>query len=136
MSERGDHAALFKRPVPSHVGSRWLQALVQVCEQPRERGFDLATWPSCGGPWQPAEIELAVVPPTTLDSLSSIAWLARPRLVASRHILGPTDLRAFRSVPSHVELRASLRTTHSTVTPSADLLIKNSSDFPIGPTRF
>jgi hypothetical protein len=76
---------------------------------------------------------LAVIPPTTLDSLSSIAWLARPRLVPSRHILDPSDLRAFRSMPSHVDLRASLRTTHSTVTASADLMIKNSADFLIGP---
>jgi hypothetical protein len=43
-----------KWPVDSHVGWRWPQALRQVCEQPRVRGFALAPGQPVvarGSPW-------------------------------------------------------------------------------------
>ena len=114
------------------VGSRWPQALSQVCEQLRVRGFVLATWPSCRGPRQPAVTELAVVPPTTTCSPSLNAWPARPRRAPSRHILAPTRIRAFHSVPSYANPRADLHTPHLIKPVSAAFLIEIGADFLIG----
>ena len=134
LSKPGYRAGPFKRPVHSSVGSRWPQALSQVCKQLRVRGFVLATWPSCRGPRQPAVTELAVVPPTTPCSPSLNAWPARPRCAPSRHILAPTRFRAFHSVPSYANPRADLRRPHLIKSVSAAFLIETGADFLIGIT--
>ena len=135
MSQPGRCARRFKRPVHFTVGSRWLQAPVQVCKQPRVRGFALAIWPSCRGPRLPAATELAVVPSTTPGSPSSAAWPARLCRAPSRHTLDPTRLRAFHSVPSEASLRAGLPDPDSTHPSGAAFLIKYGADPLIGPTR-
>ncbi|HYT89004.1 MAG TPA: hypothetical protein VEL76_09870, partial [Gemmataceae bacterium] len=103
LNQPGRRAGLFKRPVHAQVSPRWPQVLVQVREQPRVRGFVSATWPSCRGPQQPTGTDLAVVPSATPGSPNSNAWPPRPRHLSSRHILCPTDLRAFQSVPSNAD---------------------------------
>ena len=52
--------------------------------------------------------ELAVVPSAVSGLPSSNAWPARPRRASTRHILGPTSLRAFRGVLSSDGVRADL----------------------------
>ena len=133
LSQPGRCARRFKRPVHFTVGSRWLQAPVQVCKQPRVRGFALAIWPSCRGPRLPAATELAVVPSTTPGSPSSAAWPARLCCVSSCHIVGSADLRAFHSVPSEASLRAGLPDPDSTHPSGAAFLIKYGADPLIGP---
>jgi hypothetical protein len=69
LSEPGRCAWLSEWSVHPNVDSRSPQALVQVREQPRFRGFALATLPSCCRPHQHEATEVAVVLST------------RPRLV-------------------------------------------------------
>ena len=57
---------------------------------------------------------------------------ARPRRVTSRYIVGPTGLRAFRSVPSGADPRADLLEPHPIVADSAVFLINNGAQFRIG----
>jgi hypothetical protein len=115
-------------PARARVGPRpWSRFASSPCQ-----GFVLATWSSCRGPRLPAEDELAVVPPTTPGSPNSNAWPARPRRATSRHILGPTGLSAFQSVPSGAKPRADLTEPHSIVAGSAAFLINNGAQFPIG----
>jgi len=59
---------------------------------------------------------------------------ARPRRVTSRYIVGPTGLRAFRSVPSGADPRADLLEPHPIVADSAVFLINNGAQFRIGIT--
>ena len=62
----------------------------------------------------------------------SNAWPVRLRQAWPRHILGPTGLRVFQSVPSNVNPCAHLLETHSIVASSAAFLINNGALFTIG----
>jgi len=134
LSKPGPRAGPLKRPVPSAVGSRWPQALVQTRERLRLRSFALATWPSCRGPRQPTASELAVVPSTTPSALNSNAWPARPRRVLSRHNVGSKFLRAFYCVPSHTDERAQHTRHASRGSGGAALTLETSAVFQTGPT--
>jgi len=133
LSKPGPRAGPLKRPVPSAVGSRWPQALVQTRERLRLRSFALATWPSCRGPRQPTASELAVVPSTTPSALNSNAWPARPRRVLSRHNVGSKFLRAFYCVPSHADERAQHTRHASRGSGGAALTLETSAVFQTGP---
>src|SRR6516162_8685189 len=135
LSKPGPRAGPLKRPVPSAVGSRWPQALVQTRERLRLRSFALATWPSCRGPRQPTASELAVVPSTTPSALNSNAWPARPRRVLSRHNVGSKFLRAFYCVPSHADERAQHTRHASRGSGGAALTLETSAVFQTGPNQ-
>jgi hypothetical protein len=77
-------------------------------------------------------MNLAVVPSTTSGSPSSNAWPARSRHVTTRHILGPTSLRAFRSVLSSAGVRAYLPAPHLPEASGSAFPIKTGSEFSIG----
>ncbi len=134
LSQPGGYTGLFKLPVQANASPRWLQALIQACEQPRVRDFVSAAWPSCCGPRQPVATELAVVPSPTPRSPSLTAGPARPRRDPSRHILVLTGLRAFRCVPSQADPCAHLPEPQSVMGISAAFLITIGALFLISPT--
>ena len=130
-----NRAGLFKRPVRSSARSRWPQALAQNRKQLRVRSFVLAAWLPCRGPRQPAMNELGGGPVRHVGPSISNAWPVRLRQAWPRHILGPTGLRVFQSVPSNVNPCAHLLETHSIVASSAAFLINNGALFTIGITQ-